>query len=335
METSKDKQLLFRSVQVCNKCVMIIRARKKHYYSRRIQEAYGDTRKIWGIINEVTGGRQLQRVIPDSVDNSTVEAFNTFSGIGKALADKIPCSVDSYIASSPVGNTFVMYDIELTEVVHIIKNLSTNKSAGLDQITAQLLKENVDILGPILCNIFNHCIQNEIYPSILKIAKVIPVYKNGDHSDPSSYRPISVLSVVNNIFEKLLSNRINRFLHKYMVLCPQQHGFRCNYSTSSAVLTLSQSINTALNNKLVGVVFLDLQKAFDTVDHSILLHKLKHYGLRNQAYELFSSYINNRQQAVVMNDITSTLHYLNAGVPQGSVLGPLFFSLYITTCLVY
>lgn len=188
----------------------------------------------------------------------------------------------------------------------------------------------MDILGQILCNLFNHSIQNETYPSILKIAKVIPVYKNGDISDPSSYRPISVLSVVNNIFEKSLSNRINKFLQKYMVLCPQQHGFRSNYSTSSAVLTLAQSINTALNNnKLAGVVFLDLQKAFNTVDNSILLHKLKHYGIRNQAYELFSNYIKNRQKAVVMTDITSTLQYLNTGVPQGSVLGPLFFSLYI------
>lgn len=115
-----------------------------------------------------------------------------------------------------------------------------------------------------------------------------------------------------------------------MVLCPQQHGFQSNYSTSSTVLTLAQSINTALNNnKLAGVVFLDLQKAFNTVDNSILLHKLKHYGIRNQAYELFSNYIKNRQKAVVMTDITSTLQYLNTGVPQGSVLGPLFFSLYI------
>lgn len=223
-----------------------------------------------------------------------------------------------------------MFEIEPQEITSIILSLPGNKSAGLDGIYPRILKENTDILVPILCKLFNHSLKCAKYPSVLKIAKVVPVYKDGDRSNPSSYRPISVLSVINNIYEKILSSNICKFLEKYNLLCQQQHGFRKHHSTASAVLSLTQLINTALHeNKLAAVVFVDLKKAFDTVDHAIMLNKLNHYGFRGEAYSLLSSYIENRQQAVVINNIISSLKYLQTGVPQGSVLGPMLFSLYL------
>lgn len=160
-----------------------------------------------------------------------------------------------------------MHDIDMEEILITVNNLSTGKAAGPDGITVRLVKENIDILGPVLLRLFNHSLHTGIYPSTLKTAKVTPIFKEGDKSDPSNYRPISVLSVINTIFEKILAKRIHSFFKKYNVLSPQQHGFRPNHSTSTAVLSSTQAINNALhNNQLVAVIFLDLKKAFDTVD---------------------------------------------------------------------
>lgn len=163
-----------------------------------------------------------------------------------------------------------------------------------------------------------------MYPSHLKTAKAVPMYKGCDRSDPSSYRPISVLSAINNIFEKIIVGHT-----KYDILCPQQHGFQPKHSTTSAMLSLTWLINSASDrNQIVTVVFVDLKKAFDTVDRSILLQKLQHSGFRAQTYELLSSYLNGRHQVVAINTVSS-LQFKTTGVPQGSVLGPLLFSLYV------
>lgn len=314
-----------------NKTVALMRTRKKEFYSSLITHASGNTKKIWNTLKEVIGHSQKVHLAPDNVTQITVETFNYyFTSVGPDLAAKICTSNTHNPILTPISNTFVMEDIELNEIVAIVNSLPKNKAAGLDGITARLIQENIDILGPILCNLFNHSLLDGIYPSRLKIAKVTPVFKEGDRSEPSSYRPISVLSAINIIFEKLIAKRVHKFLEKYRVICPQQHGFRPRYSTSTAVLSLTQMLNTTLhNNKLAAVVFLDLQKAFDTVDHSIMLDKLKNYGFRDKTFHLFSSFLTDRQQKVSINNITSSLRYITTGVPQGSVLGPLLFTLYV------
>lgn len=154
-----------------------------------------------------------------------------------------------------------MYDIESNDIEAVVLKMSTNKAAGPDGITVRLLKDDIDILCPILCNIFNHCLHASAYPCPLKKARVASIYKGGDPTDQSSYRPISVLSALNNLCEKILVARMHKFLDKYDIICPQQHDFRSQYSTSTAVLSLTQAINFALNNnKLVAVVNLDLKK---------------------------------------------------------------------------
>lgn len=313
-----------------NSVVAIIRKRKKEYNTRLIHKAQGNSKKMWNIINNVIGAPAKRHIAPDRIDSENVDVFNIyFTNIGPALADCIPhgsCDVDYPV----VRSTFCLKPIEDTTVQNILTDMNANKAAGHDGITVKSLKDNVDLLCPVLTTIFNRNIERGTYPETLKIAKVSPIYKCGDINDPGSYRPISVLSVINTVFEKVISIQLKEYLSSNNILNESQHGFRTCRSTSSAVLELSQSICESLHkNELALVIFLDLKKAFDTVIHSILLKKLETHGFSGSTLNLFSSYLNNRQQFVKINNFTSSYSSVKTGVPQGSVLGPILFSLYI------
>ena len=169
-----------------------------------------------------------------------------------------------------------------------------------------------------------------IYPDQLKIAKVIPVFKKGDKLLVSNYRPISLLSNVNKIFEKLVYSRLYSFLEMHDCIYELQFGFRAKHSTQHALASLTELVRLALDEGSFACgIFVDFAKAFDTVDHSILLKKLEHYGIRGLANDWFRSYLKNRRQFVSINGFDSTHQVMKYGVPQGSVLGPLLFLIYI------
>ena len=168
-----------------------------------------------------------------------------------------------------------------------------------------------------------------VFPSVLKTAKVVPVFKKDSKLDYSNYRPISLLSNIEKILEKLMYKRLYTFLNNNIIY-NFQFGFRQQYSTSHALINITENIRKALDDGNIGCrVFVDLQKAFDTVDHQILLAKLSHYGIRGVSNDWFKSYLSNRSQYVSINGYDSGLAAINCGVPQGSVLGPLLFLLYI------
>ena len=169
-----------------------------------------------------------------------------------------------------------------------------------------------------------------IVPDQMKIARMIPLFKAGDRSLFTNYRPISILPSFSKFLEKVVYNRLHNYLSKLEILCDDQFGFRKNHSTSLALIDLYEKISLALdhNEHAVGV-FLDLSKAFDTVDHNILLDKLEHYGIRGLALDWVRSYLSNRLQFVQFNGQCSSPQTISCGVPQGSILGPLFFLLYI------
>lgn len=167
-------------------------------------------------------------------------------------------------------------------------------------------------------------------PDDLKIAKIIPVYKSDDKKIVSNYRPISVLPAFSKILEKLVYNRLLDFINQHNLLSKDQYGFRKNISTSMALIDLTDKISTSLeNNEYTIGVFLDLAKAFDTVNHSILLDKLYHYGIRGIPFQWFQNYLSNRLQYVYLNNTNSDKLPITCGVPQGSILGPILFLLYI------
>ena len=194
----------------------------------------------------------------------------------------------------------------------------------------RVIKHSFHLISAPLANIINLSLQKGIFPDKLKIAKVIPIYKADDPSHFTNYRPISLLSNFSKFFEKVMYNRMIEFAEQYNILYRCQFGFRKNYLMSHALIHIINRISSAIDQRESTVgVFLDLSKAFDTLDHQILFTKLEHYGIRDMALQWIKSYFSCRQQFVQINPTCSSMQTIKCGVPQGSILGPLFFILYI------
>ena len=224
---------------------------------------------------------------------------------------------------------FVIAHISNDEILDIIKSLP-NKATGPVSIPLKLLHIVADLIVIPLCHIINKSFSSGIFPDILKVAKVLPFHKGGSSQDLNNFRPISLLSIFDKIIEKLMHKRLYEFFEHHNILFENQFGFRKNNSTINALIEITEKIKESIDNGKFGCgIFIDLKKAFDTVNHKILLNKLEHYGIRNESLKWFESYLTGRKQYVYLNGESSNLKDINCGVPQGSVLGPLLFLIYI------
>ncbi|CAB4018504.1 Hypothetical predicted protein [Paramuricea clavata] len=265
-------------------------------------------------------------------DTNIADCFNQyFSSIGCKLSKNVQnINVDPMTFVTPTESSFHFSCISVQETFDALNQLNSRKSPGLDGISVKLLKDTSDVIAQPLANIFNLSLQTAIFPDEWKIAKVSPVFKEGNKTDCGKYRPISVISVVAKLFEGLVYNQLRTFIADNSILVEQQSGFRSQHSTETALLGSTNEWLYNMDSGLInGVLFLDLKKAFDTVDHEILLKKLHLYGIKGTTYAWFESYIQNRKSICLMNGKKSHAREIRCGVPQGSNLGPILFLLYI------
>ena len=243
-----------------------------------------------------------------------------FCSIGEKLASKIPKAKKSfkyYLKSSPPNSLF-FNKVDPNQVLDIISALQNQKSPGIDGIPNKALKISAEVIVTPLTHIINQSLSKGVFPECLKTARVIPLFKKGDETLCSNYRPISLLSCFHKLFEKIMKLKLLEFLNENNVLYKYQFGFRKTHSTNLALLEVTEQLYANLDVENYGLgIYLDFQKAFDTVNHEILLHKLHHYGIRGNILDWFKSYLKNRKQFTFINEAYSQTSYIECGVPPG------------------
>ena len=197
---------------------------------------------------------------------------------------------------------------------------------GNDNISSYFLKLALPYINKLLACMCNSSLENREFTALWKTTRVIPIFKEEDKNAKENYRPISVLPVVSRLFERLVYNQLYQHLNTNDLLAPSQSGFRTLHSTATALLKCTDDWYNSLDaGKYVGVISVDLKKAFDTVDHQVLIQQLAHYGIRSSELIWFKSYLSNRSQFTRVSGVDSKVQNIGIGVPQGSCLGPLLF----------
>ena len=336
-----DNKLKYK--QYRNKLHHLIRISKKRHYIEKFEQTQGNVKKTWSLINEVMNKNKSNKNFPNTFtynENEITDPYEIankfneyFANVGPKLAGKVPSSsltFKSFLDNQNHYESFFVDPATEDEVERELLKIDPTKSTGIDELSPKVIRQIAPLIKKPLVSIFNKSFTTGIIPDKLKTSLITPVYKNEDKCLFSNYRPVAVLPCSSKILEKIMYNKLISFIQKHDILYNKQFGFRKNHSTETAIIELVSKLTDAIDkNKFTAGIFLDLSKAFDTVNHSIIITKLQHYGIRGVALEWFKNYLTNRDQVVKFNNSVSSREKITCGVPQGSVLGPLLFLIYM------
>ena len=321
----------------------LIKQAKKEYFKQAIRSSNNDSGKVW---------KHLKQLIPSKSKTCAISSIRTnggdisepeiiadvlnyyFASIGPKLAKQISVCTES--SSNDLGNATVSngyFHLEPVGEDFVLKHLQglvSTKATGHDSCPARLIKIAAPVIAGPLTYLINLSLNTGVFPQSWKKARVTPIHKGGDIKEPSNFRPISVLPIFSKILERAVFEQLYNYMNSNQLLNTNQSGFRPLHSTSTALINITDDwLSSFDHGELVGVVMLDLNKAFDTVDLDILIQKLKHYGVDDKGINWFNSYLKGRSHFTTINGKNSSFRPVCCGIPQGSIIGPLMFIIYI------
>ena len=349
----------------------MIKDKKKNFVIGKLNDNIGKPKELWkslkslGLPSKKSSSATicLEKDGILSFDPKTnAEIFKDFySNLANNLVKKLPTppnkygktAVNNYYKKLNLrGKNFSFAPVVPATILKLLKQLNPAKSAGIDNLTGKFLKEGAPVLASLITDLVNLSISLSLFPDDCKIAKLKPIYKKEAKTKPKNYRPISLLPLLSKIIERIIHNQTQEFLDKNNILYKYQSGFRKHHSTDTCLSYLTDKVKIGFEEGLfTGMVLIDLQKAFDTIDHSILLEKMRCLGFAGKTIAWYTSYLTDRSFIVNVGKESSSPGKLSCGVPQGSILGPLLFLLYVNdmpqavnselllyaddTCLIY
>ena len=354
-----------------NKVQRMIKDKKKNFFTGKLNENIGKPKELWKSLKSLGLPSKKSSCSTICLEKDGILSFDPkanaeifkdfYSNLANDLVKKLPNPPNKYGKDAvkkyyenlnPVGKSFSFEPVAYTSVLKLLQQLNPHKSAGIDNLTGKFLKEGAPVLASPITNLINLSISLSSFPDDCKIAKLKPLYKKEAKTKPKNYRPISLLPLISKIIERIIHDQTQVFLDENKILFTYQSGFRKHYSTDTCLSYLTDRVRNGFEKgSLTGMILIDLQKAFDTIDHKILTEKMNCLGFAESTIRWYKSYLTNRCFIVNVGNDFSSPGKLLCGVPQGSILGPLLFLLYVNdmpqavnsdlllyaddTCLIY
>ena len=325
-----------------------MRQKKQAFFQVKLSETIGKPKELWESLKALSmPNKTVISNFNPTEENDTLtydtrsisKMFkNFFSNLAKSLLIKLPNppdkynlqSVIRYYSSFMISNDFCLSNISEEKVLKIVTNIEISEAAGVDKLFGRFSKDGTNILAKPISTLCNLSISQGVFPNAFKFAKLKPIFKKGKKTDPSNYRPISLLPSISKIIKRVIHDQTNAFLSDEDILYNYQSGFRGNHSTNLCLSFLTDKVLRGFDEGLLtGILLIDLQKAFDTIDHEILLQKLKAIKFSESTIKWFKSYLSQRIFLVNIENRLSDIGKISCEVPQGSILGHLLFLIYV------